>query len=136
MRRVKAAGTGVVWGSWMNTGTLPASQMALKYARISESHPGGAGGRALAGRQCRLAVRGKGVVLDVVPHDLVAEARRLGQGHVPIWVQPVAGVAQVRVGRVVVDARRQQALLVVLAGVLGGAAEHLQVAETGHVDLA
>ena len=45
MRRIKAAGTGVVWVSWMNTGTLTASEMALKYARISETDTGGAGGR-------------------------------------------------------------------------------------------
>src|SRR5262249_51964572 len=75
------------------------------------------------------------VVVDVVPDDVVAEPRPLGQIDVAVGVKLVAGRSEIRVGRVIVDARRKQPLLVVLAGVLRGGAADLKIAPPRHVDL-
>src|SRR5262249_19595118 len=75
------------------------------------------------------------VVVDVVPDDAVAESGPLRQIDVAVGVKLVAGRAEIGVGRVVIDARRQQAFLVVLAGILRGGAADLQIAPARHVDL-
>src|ERR1051326_4749317 len=74
--------------------------------------------------------------MDIVPDDFIAQPRRRRKGYVAIRIEPVARPLQVWVGRVVVDAWREQAFFVILAGVFAGCSEHLQVAESSHVDFA
>src|ERR1051326_9130959 len=74
--------------------------------------------------------------MDIVPDDFVAKPRCRRKRYVAVWIQRVARPLQVRMARVVVEAWREQALFVILAGGLAGRSEHLQVAESGHVDFA
>ena len=74
--------------------------------------------------------------MNIVPHDFIAESRCARQRDVPVRIDSITRAAQVGMRRVVIDARRQESLFVVLAGVFTGRSEHLQIAEPGHVDFA
>src|SRR5258708_35747373 len=73
------------------------------------------------------------MLVDVVPVDPMPQTRPLRQGHHPIAVERVRSIFQVRRYGVIVDARREETELVVLADVLAGGAKHLQVGQAAHV---
>ena len=76
------------------------------------------------------------VLLDVVPHDVVTQARSGRHGDEAVRVHGVAGRLEIPRCGVVVDTRGEQASLVVLADVLAGGTEDLEVAEAAHVRFA
>src|SRR5205823_14097566 len=88
----------------------------------------------LACSQRRLPIGGHEVVLNIVRDNFVAESWCGGQGNEPVGIDSVTRAAQVGMWRVIVHTRRQQSLLVVLAGIFAGRAQHLEVAEAGHMD--
>src|SRR5207237_2327912 len=79
---------------------------------------------------------GQSVLLDVLPPDPIAHPRLPGNGDVPVALQRVADRFEVGGRRVTVHAGGFEAALVILADVLAGGAQDLEVAEAAHVDLA